>query len=152
VVLMFVDICNLVAYDKIMTVDTIIKSLRENKKRITPGRRKIVELFCRNTSPLSVRFLVSKTKLNKTSVYRELALLDKLGIVQDVDFADRKKRYELKDLEHHHHLVCIKCKHVDDIKLTESLNFEEKRIEKLKKFRVLKHNLEFFGYCQSCGS
>src|SRR3990167_4015653 len=46
-----------------------------------------------------------------TTVYRSLESLVGLGLVQAVDFGDGEKRYELVEPgEHHHHLVCQRCK------------------------------------------
>lgn len=124
--------------------------MKKRKKRVTPGRKNIISLFCSTPYPISAEILTAKTKLNKTSVYREIDFLLKEGFIKEVDFGDRIKRYELNDLGHHHHLVCLNCKNIQDITLEENLEEEERRIEKLKKFHVAKHNLEFFGLCNKC--
>jgi Fe2+ or Zn2+ uptake regulation protein len=133
-----------------MTADEFIEILKNRKKRITPGRTKIINFFCKSTYPLSPETIVKKTGMNKTSIYRELEFLLKLGFIQEVDFGDGTKRYELKDLKHHHHLICLRCKKVQDISFNENLEWEESNIKKHQKFQVLRHDLEFFGYCQNC--
>ena len=133
-----------------MNSEIIIQKLKSDKKRLTPGRVNIVKLFCNANSPITADFIVKKTGLNKTSVYREIEFLTKEKYLQDVEFGDGTKRYELTSLDHHHHLICLKCKDVEDVKVEEQLSEEEKLIEKYKKFKVIKHNLEFFGYCKKC--
>lgn len=92
-----------------------------------------------------------KIAANKTTVYRQLESLLKAGAVTEVRIGDRAKQYELVDSTgHHHHLVCLRCKKVEDIDFPEELERQEKNIWKNKKFKVLQHNLEFFGLCRNC--
>lgn len=129
-----------------------LQKLKDNKKRISPGRRQIIDLFCAASFPLTATFLIKKTKLNKTSVYRELKFLLSQEIITEFDFADGMARYELKDLNHHHHLICMKCKKICDLTINDKFEIPTflRKIQNEKGFTVLKHNLEFFGYCQNC--
>lgn len=47
------------------------------------------------------------------TVYRTLALLTRMGIIQKFAFGDGKARYEMteasKKVPHHHHFVCPGC-------------------------------------------
>jgi Fe2+ or Zn2+ uptake regulation protein len=133
-----------------MTADEFIEILKNRKKRITPGRAKIINFFCKSSYPLAPETIVKKIGMNKTSIYRELEFLLKLSFIQEVDFGDGTKRYELKDLKHHHHLICLRCKKVQDISFDENLEWQESKIKRNQKFQVLRHDLEFFGYCQNC--
>jgi Fe2+ or Zn2+ uptake regulation protein len=118
--------------------------------RMTPIRNKLFALFKESVKPLTANNMLAKIKANKSTIYREVEVLLKSGYLIEVDFADGIKRYELSSLAHHHHLICLKCHSIQDIILKEGLSKEEATIAKTKKFRVLKHNLEFFGYCQNC--
>ncbi len=133
-----------------MKAEILIQRLRNKKKRLTPGRCKIIRIFCTFRSPITAEVLVKKVKINKTTAYRELYFLLKNNFIQEVDFGDGTKRYELKELKHHHHLVCLRCKSIQDISFDENLEWEEKRIQRNQKFLVLRHDLEFFGYCHNC--
>jgi Fe2+ or Zn2+ uptake regulation protein len=133
-----------------MTADEFIEILKNKKQRITPGRRKIINIVCKSDYPLSAETIIKKVGMNKTSIYREFEFLLKQGFIQEVDFGDGTKRYELKDLKHHHHLICLRCKKVRDISFNENLEWEESNIKKNQKFQVLRHDLEFFGYCRNC--
>lgn len=133
-----------------MKADTLIERLKNKKKRITPARIKILKILCSTPSPITAETLVKKVNVNKTTSYRELEFLLKNEIIQEVDFGDGTKRYELKELKHHHHLVCLRCKSVQDISFNENLEKEEIKIKKYQRFQVLRHDLEFFGYCHNC--
>jgi Fe2+ or Zn2+ uptake regulation protein len=119
--------------------------------RLTKSRQGILSILSKAESPVSVDILVSELNMNKTTVYREIETLTEKGIIVDVEFGDGKKRYELIS-EHHHHLICITCKRVSDIHLSEDLIHEEKTILQENKFKVLRHSLEFFGLCNKCQS
>lgn len=86
------------------------------------------------------------------TVYRTLLLFEKLDIVYKVNFDDGCSRYEL-DLgtedHQHHHLICLKCGEVIEVKL-DLLEALETEIEKELNFRIVDHNLKFYGYCSDC--
>lgn len=128
----------------------IVEELKRSGLRITPIRKEIFELLENSAKPFSVHEILSTIKANKTTIYREINVLLNNNYLIEVDFADGSKRYELSNLGHHHHLICIKCHKVQDVTIKERLSDEEELISKTKKFKVLKHNLEFFGYCQNC--
>ena len=129
--------------------------LRERGERITPVRHKIVEIFFTAKKPLTAAELAlglnkKKIKSDKTTVYRQIEDLLVHGIIEEVNFEDRVRRFELSLGSHHHHLVCVGCGKVADVVLEEDLRKQEKIIIKQKKFKVLRHSLEFFGRCHNC--
>lgn len=133
----------------------IIESLRQKKFKITKVRSGIVVLFTSAKAPLSANELIkhfhqNNNKVNKTTIYRELFFLLNENIIKEIEFGDGQKRYELEDHEHHHHLVCLKCRKVEDVELITDLALEENRILKQTGFKVVNHSLEFFGYCKNC--
>lgn len=133
-----------------MIADGIVQELRESGLRITSVRKQIINVFCNSTGPISVSDILTKIKAHKTTVYRESEALLSNGYLTEVDFGDGTKRYELSTLGHHHHLVCIKCKLVTEFDLADDFTQEEQLIKSQEGFKVLKHNLEFFGLCRTC--
>lgn len=132
-----------------------IASLRQKGFRITNIRRKLIEIFLAEKKPLSVQELIEKLgekdiTANKTTIYREVYFLQEQNILVEIDFGDRKKRYESADSEHHHHVVCLKCSKVQDIQLESDLSEEQKKIEQETNFTITNHALEFFGLCKTC--
>jgi Fur family ferric uptake transcriptional regulator len=133
----------------------IISSLREKGFKITKVRSGIVEKFINAAIPLSAKDLLSEfhqegLKINKTTVYRELDFLLSENIIKEIEFGEGQKRYELEDFKHHHHLICLNCRKVEDIELKTDLQKEEARFLKQNDFKVINHSLEFFGYCKDC--
>ena len=86
------------------------------------------------------------------TIYRTLQLFEELGIVHRVNFDDGFSRYELivGQEDNHHHLVCLECGKVIEVKLA-LLEALEKEIEKEEKFNIMDHNVQFYGYCNDCG-
>ena len=135
----------------------IINQLKLQGRRITQIRKLVINIFGRNRLPVSeleIRIALRKQGIaaNKTTIYRELAVLKNLRLIKEADFGDGKKRYELDRGDHHHHLICTGCKKVGEITVCENLSGMEKQIKKQKLFAVSSHSLEFFGLCQKCAN
>ncbi len=134
----------------------VIENLKKNGERITEVRRIMIEFFFRKNAPLSALDIQTELerrghKSNKTTVYRQLATLLKYNLLHEVRLRDRTLRYELTtENDHHHHLVCVRCKKITDINFKDDLDRQEKIIAQKKKFKVTHHSLEFFGLCSDC--
>lgn len=133
----------------------LIQEFKKTGERITPIRRALLENFCNYSKPQTPQELLSYLEknglmANKTTVYRQLEIFVQIGLIQEINFSDRSKRYEIASKEHHHHLVCQNCKKIEDINLGNDLTKQEKKIWKKHHFKVLQHSLEFFGLCNKC--
>jgi Fur family ferric uptake transcriptional regulator len=124
--------------------------------RSTPVHKALLKILSKTQPPLSAFDILAKLhtqKLlaNKTTVYRQLTLLEEQGLIHTVRLSDRSVRYELvNEKKHHHHLICIKCNDVKDINLKNHLAPQEKVVQKNNRFKILRHSLEFFGLCVNC--
>ncbi len=132
----------------------VINSLRQRGFKVTKARTRILELF-QNSHAISVPEIVKQLKkesllVNKSTIYREIDFLLKQNLIRRVDFRERGIKYEFVSHKHHHHLICVVCKTVQDFELDKDLDSEEDKIKKDKNFQVLNHSLEFFGLCSRC--
>lgn len=109
---------------------------------------KIVKILSRLKKPIDANELVKRIGVNKTTVYRQIDKMVSSGKIISVELGDGKKRYELSSLTHHHHVICKKCGKLEDIMLNE--DFLIKEVIKRTNFKIETHNLEFFGFCESC--
>ncbi len=133
-----------------MTINKFISEMKKIKKRVTPARLLMFKILTSARSPVPAEIFVRKIGVNKTTIYRDLDLFLKKGFIEEADFGDGTKRYELKEQKHHHHLICMHCKSVRDVSFEENLEKEEDKIKRFQRFQVVRHDLEFFGYCQNC--
>ena len=135
----------------------IEQRLKDSDRRYTSGRKKVVELLIQAGDPVSITDINSMCpELPRSSVYRHLVELEDSGIVQRITTNDEFFRYELTEeiTGHHHHLICIKCGKVVDVRLDGSIEAElNKSINLLAKageFVPHGHRLDILGMCPLC--
>lgn len=138
--------------DKDFTLEEFKLILSSLSQRITEPRLDILGILKENHNPLTISEIHSKLKNKKTdlaTVYRTINLFAELRVVNEIDFKDEFKRYELiYDRHHHHHIVCRKCKTVENV---ETCVLDElENLLKKKGYSEISHSLEFFGICRSC--
>lgn len=132
--------------------------LQEEGYKFTTQRRAILKSIVDNhkehLSCDEVYEIVSKTypEIGIATVYRTLQLFEKLNIVYKLNFDDGLSRYELNQgmgTHHHHHLICLKCGKVMEVKL-DLLESLEAEIEKEGQFKIIDHDVKFYGHCRDC--
>lgn len=136
-------------------MDSILSLLRTKGYRLTEIRKTIVEIFSTAGQPISAvdimqEFKLRGLKVNKTTIYREIESLLGADVLKEVSLRDGTKRYEVDSNSHHHHLICLNCKKIQDVDLAADLEKQERRIETEQKFKIQSHSLEFFGLCKDC--
>jgi Fe2+ or Zn2+ uptake regulation protein len=137
--------------------DEIASRLRAVGQRYTPKRRALVDALARAGNPVTIADLADASRgLPQSSVYRNLALLEQVGVVHRVVTGEDFSRYELtEDLtEHHHHLVCGSCGRVEDVTVPSTLERSLVRtlsgIAEHAGFATVNHRLDLIGTCRRC--
>jgi Fur family transcriptional regulator, ferric uptake regulator len=138
-----------------METAPLLIRLKASGCRITRTRREVLGILSTSRVLLSADDLgralaAGGFKVNKTTVYRELAFLKGRGILHEIHFGDGTVRYRLCPSTHHHHIICLNCKRAEDVFLEGELKALETDIVRQKGFQVLHHTLEFFGLCPDC--
>jgi Fe2+ or Zn2+ uptake regulation protein len=136
---------------------TVHSRLRADGQRYTPNRRALVEALVLADRPVSIPDLLDgRRDLAQSSAYRNLAVLERAGVVRRIVTHDEFARFELaEDLtEHHHHLICNRCGTVDDFKVTPALERDLdralNRIASKHGFAGVAHRLDLVGTCARC--
>lgn len=137
-------------------LDLIASSrLRRDGQRYTDNRRALVGVL--QDGPLTIpEILARRPGLAQSSAYRNLAVLERSGVVRRIVTVDEWARYELaEDLtEHHHHLICTRCGLVEDFtvshQLERSLDAALERVAEQSGFSVQHHRLDLVGVCGTC--
>ena len=129
------------------------KLFRDRGKSFTGVRIVILDILKSANSPLSPKQILSLIALKKpdlATIYRNLLLMESLGIISSVDLGEGFKRYEINRPEgHRHHIICRSCGKIEDIDEC-GLQEMEKEISRKIGFKIEKHRLEFFGVCAVC--
>lgn len=137
-----------------------LESFREQFKdyKMTPQRRLILQILLENQElHMSAEevYALAKDKdseIGLATVYRTLDLLEELNILHKLNFGDGRARYELSHVQaghHHHHLVCLNCKQILEVK-EDLLQQLESLIESEHGFHIMDHRVQFYGYCAAC--
>lgn len=130
--------------------------MKNSDLRQTETRRVLLEILHRASGPLAPPEIVvlchrAGRKANKTTIYRDLAAMERAGVVRKVIVSDRKQYFELTERGHHHHLICTSCDHIQDIELEEEAVLKRaKDIGKRLGFAISSHAVEFYGLCRAC--
>jgi len=135
-------------------LEDAIRIIKESGCRITFARKNILALIFASNVPISAVDILEalkkrKQNVNKTTVYREINFLTKVGFVRPLYLISGIVHYESNLLPHHHHLICKKCKKIEGVGCFLD---EEKVYKKIKKsgFKLDNHTLEFHGVCRTC--
>ena len=92
--------------------------LHQDGRRLTPQRKRILELFQRmgtgkhiSAEDLHHQLARSKSKVSLATIYRTLRLLVEMGFLHELELSEGGHRFELASDDHpdHHHLVCVRC-------------------------------------------
>lgn len=93
-------------------------AVREAGLRATPGRAAVLQIIRQSDRPLShanVCALVGENAWNRSTTWRNLCDLERVGLIQRTDLGDRRWRFEQAaaddshGLEQHPHFVCTSC-------------------------------------------
>lgn len=119
---------------------------------MTPQRENILQVLSSSGTHLNPEEIFLKVKkrfprIGRATIYRNLELLHRAGIVQKTDWKERHLHYELYR-ENHHHLICTQCGQVIEFKST-PLPIKAKVSRKFG-FTILQEEIRFFGICSKC--
>ena len=96
------------------------------------------------------RIAADHDAINFSTVYRVLELFTSKGIVEKSNFPGSTKCvFSLKREEHAHHLICLGCHKTIELCHCPLQAFE-RDVEKTTGFTIVGHQLELFGYCETC--
>lgn len=130
-------------------------NLKKAGLKVTLPRLKILELLAnakdRHLSAEDIYRLCVEAgeEIGLATVYRVLTQFEEAGLVIRHNFAGDQSVFELDSGTHHDHLVCVKCKAVEE--------FTDPEIEKRQKdiairagFTITDHSLNIYGICRNC--
>ncbi|MFD1955883.1 Fur family transcriptional regulator [Paenibacillus thailandensis] len=133
------------------TTEEIVNQLAAQGLRITDQRRTLAKLFVETPgyiAPKEVYDYMGKSYsgLSFDTVYRNLRIMEELGVLEQVVFEDGVKfKLHCREHDHHHHLICLQCGKTYPIKhcpMDQTLIPDQ--------FKVIRHKFEVFGYCGDC--
>ena len=134
-----------------ISTELLQQTLKANGQSLTAPRQ-IVFAALEGQEPLSMHELVNLCPaVDRASVYRCVALYERLGIVQRLQ-SGWKYKLELSDdyHAHHHHATCLLCSRSivvpGDAAIEDGLHELAKKLH----FQLERHQIELQGYCADC--
>lgn len=134
-----------------LSTEQIIEVMSEQGLRITDQRKTLANLFGENLGFLSAKDVYDHmgkkySGLSFDTVYRNLRVMQELGVLEQVVFEDGVKfKAHCAEHMHHHHMICLQCQKTYPITFC-PMNMTETPDQ----FQVVKHKFEVFGYCKDC--
>lgn len=128
--------------------------MRQRGFRVTPQRQLILAAICEGNGHTTFDEIFARVQrksnaVNRATVYRTLDFLTALRLVVAADVGDGCRVYEIAGEIPHHHLVCLKCRHVQQIS-HDAVKELFTSIARDQHFQVETDHLALFGYCQAC--
>ncbi|MDE0949074.1 MAG: ferric iron uptake transcriptional regulator [Candidatus Thioglobus sp.] len=131
------------------------EDLKSAGLKVTLPRLKILEVLEKSPNHhLSAediyRVLIEQNEeVGVATIYRVLSQFEESGIVQKLNFENNQAVYELCGLEHHDHLVCVKCNKIIEFQ-DDVIEKHQLQIAKKHGFELTDHSLYLYGLCKDC--
>jgi len=128
------------------------KDLKSAGLKATLPRLKILELFEKSEERHMSAEDIYKILLNAgddvglATVYRVLTQFEDAGLLVRHHFESGKAVFELNEGEHHDHIVCVKCGHVEEF-YDEEIERRQEEAAKSRGFKIQEHSLMIYGTC-----
>jgi Fe2+ or Zn2+ uptake regulation protein len=136
---------------------SVAQRLGEQGQRYSTGRRRLVAGLVGADRPVTIpELLESMPEMAQSSAYRNLSVLEQVGVVSRVVTFGEHARFELAEdlMGHHHHLICTSCGRVEDFIVPDAV---ERTVDEAMAsvvaptgFAPTAHRLDLLGTCRSC--
>ncbi len=129
------------------------KDLRKAGLKVTLPRLKILEILAKGESKhmsaedMYKALLDSGDDIGLATVYRVLTQFEAAGLVLRHKFESGHSVFELADDEHHDHVVCANCGHVEEF-VDEVIEKRQLEIADAAGFEITDHSLVIYGLCK----
>lgn len=127
-------------------------------QRYTTNRRSVVDALLALPGPATIaELLETSAQLAQSSTYRNLVVLEEVGVVHRIVTSDDHARFELTEEitgQHHHHLICESCGVILDVTLEHSveaaLEASLAQAAASHRFTGAHHRVDLIGTCEQC--
>jgi len=123
--------------------------------KVTLPRLKILEVLEKSSNHhLSAEdiyraLMEQREEVGVATIYRVLTQFEESGIVNKLNFENNQAVYELSNVEHHDHLVCVKCNTIIEFQ-DDVIEQHQLQIAIKYDFQLTDHSLYLYGLCKAC--
>ncbi len=134
-------------------MEDIISLLKNEQVRITPQRQEMISILKNSKEHWTAEEIFNElgkqfSSVSITTVYNNLKLFVKLGLVEELQFGEGLSKFEWKS-EEHYHIICSNCGKIEDFYYPQ-LKEVEAFAQDLSKYKIKNHQLQFYGICKKC--
>ena len=129
------------------------KDLRKAGLKVTLPRIKILDILessgNRHLSAEDIyrRLVDLREDIGLATVYRVLTQFEAAGLVTRHHFANGMAVFELNAGDHHDHILCVDCGHVEEF-MDEGIEQRQQAVAKSHGFSISDHALVIYGHCE----
>lgn len=128
--------------------------LNSSSKRVTAQRTLLLDLIHQSDGHLDADELYrlakeKRARINLSTVYRNLQLFKKLGLVEERHFDEGHHHYEAKPAADHQHLLCENCGKVVEFACPVSSKMRDE-IGRVYGFDITGVEVSMTGLCAEC--
>ena len=131
------------------------EDLKSAGLKVTLPRLKILEVLEKSSNHhLSAEDIYRKLmehhgEVGVATIYRVLTQFEESGIVNKINFENNQAVYELSNVAHHDHLVCVKCNEIIEFQ-DDVIEQHQLQIANKYGFQLTDHSLYLYGLCKTC--
>ena len=131
---------------------TNAEELKSSGLKATLPRIKILEVFQNTTrrhmtaEDVYKALLADGSDIGLATVYRVLMQFEQAGLLTRSNFESGKSVFELNEGQHHDHLVCVDCGHVEEF-FDAEIERRQRTIAAERGFELLEHSLALYARC-----
>jgi Fe2+ or Zn2+ uptake regulation protein len=134
--------------------DVLQEAFRESGHRLTSQRRLILEVLESSDQHLDAEAIYDQARglnpnVSLATVYRALAVLKKIGLIEEHRLGEEHGHYESVRDEPHYHFTCLSCGKITEFDTPLVAQIKQELSEQTK-VRVTSAHLHLSGYCPQC--
>ncbi len=133
---------------------SLTESLHTRGRRVTRQRQLVMQVLRDNPGHLEVEAVYALAKasdpnISLPTVYRTLAVLKEMGLVEDHTLGEDHAHFEAAPETPHYHFTCQKCGRVIEFDAPQVMQAAQ-ALSKREGLQVTKVHLLLSGYCTRC--
>jgi Fur family ferric uptake transcriptional regulator len=137
-------------------LEKLERFLQKNSLKLTSQRRQLLEKVLEmdkthfTADDLVDQFRDQRPRVSKATVYRTLLVLVESGILEEHQFGENYKVYELHEgRQHHDHLICTSCGKILEF-FNASMEQLQDKVSDEYGFHPTHHSQKIYGICATC--
>jgi Fe2+ or Zn2+ uptake regulation protein len=133
----------------------LTEAIHSRGRRLTRQRQLVLEILKESREHLDAETVHARARkrdarIGIATVYRTLAFLKEIGLVDEHQFGQDHGHFEAVQTDRqHYHFTCLKCGRIVEFQLPQVMTLARKLCER-QGLQVVEVDLHFSGYCAGC--